>query len=193
VIQFSEGFINGFLNYEEFAPIKRLLSTSKLAVHFVNPSLVSEEIMALPSLKGFERIITLLSILNKLSATKHKVLASEFFKPIPQQADQDRVNKIFNFVHTHSAQAISISEVSRLAHLSESAFCKFFKRASGKTFSAYLNDLRIGHACQLLSETERSISEIAFAVGFESLTYFNRVFLRKKGKSPKSFRRLNFI
>ncbi len=188
VIQFSENFVNGFLNITEFVPIKKLLVASRQSVHFINIGTVASEIMALPSQYGVERITSLLVIFNKLANLKTKVLASEFFKPLSQKADQDRVTNVFNFVHSHSSQSITISQISGMVNLSESAFCKFFKRVSGKTFSDYINDLRIGHACQLLSETERSISEIAYAVGFENLTYFNRVFLKKKGKSPKRFR-----
>lgn len=190
VVQFSESFVNGLLNCNEFAQIKKMLNVSRQSIHFAMVDDVANDILTLPEKKGFERVTSLLSILNKLTPLQKQVLASEFFKPIPQKMDQDRVNRIFNFVHTHSSENISISQLSSMINLSDSAFCKFFKRTSGKTFSDYLNDVRIGHACKLLSETERSVSEIAYSVGFESLTYFNRVFLRKKGKSPKRFRRL---
>jgi AraC-like DNA-binding protein len=76
-----------------------------------------------------------------------------------------------------------------LINLSESAFCKFFKRTTGRTFSDYVSDIRIGHACHLLSESDDTISAIAYRCGFESLTYFNRVFLRKKGVRPRDFRK----
>ena len=77
-----------------------------------------------------------------------------------------------------------------MIHLSVSAFCKFFKRASGKTFSDYTNEIRIAFACQLLIETDMSISEIATASGFDSMSYFNRVFLKKKKIQPAAFRKL---
>jgi AraC-like DNA-binding protein len=193
VIQFSESFIGDFLKYEEFTNIKKLLNAARQSLHFPKAPGVYTDILALPNKNGFERIIGLLTILNKLAQTKSHVLASEFFKPIPKNTNQDRITTIFNYLHSHSSEPISISQMALMINLSESAFCKFFKRASNRTFSDYLNDLRVGHACKLLSETEYSISEVAYAVGFESLTYFNRVFFKKKGKSPTSFRRLLYI
>jgi AraC-like DNA-binding protein len=73
-------------------------------------------------------------------------------------------------------------------NLSVTAFCKFFKRATGLTVTDYLNDIRIGNACELLIETDLQIKEIAYQVGFQSLTYFNRVFLKKKKMTPREFR-----
>ena len=70
-----------------------------------------------------------------------------------------------------------------------SAFCKFFKRVSGKTFSDYVNDIRSAHACQLLIETDKPVAQIASESGFTSLTYFNRVFFKKKVVRPSSFRK----
>jgi AraC-like DNA-binding protein len=72
-----------------------------------------------------------------------------------------------------------------MIHLSDAAFCKFFKRATGKTFSDYVNDIRIGLACSLLTESDRTVNEIAYQCGFESLSYFNRVFLKKKNTRPR--------
>ena len=74
---------------------------------------------------------------------------------------------------------------------SNSAFCKFFKVAMGKTFSDYVNELRVAHACQILTETDKPIAEVALRAGFESLTYFNRVFLAKKKMRPTDFRKIN--
>ena len=68
-----------------------------------------------------------------------------------------------------------------LVYLTESNFCKFFKKATGKTYSDYLNELRINEACRLLVQSDKSIIQISFDCGFETLSYFNRVFLNKKG------------
>jgi AraC-like DNA-binding protein len=188
VIQFSEKFIDGFLSYNEFASVKKLLKAARQSAYFKVTEELSQSIQQVPLLKGVNRVIKLLTILDVLSASRAELLASEFFKPVPMRTDQDRLSKVFNFIHTCSHKTISLQQAANLINLSDSAFCKFFKRSCDKTFSDYLNELRIGHACKLLTETEKSISEIAYVVGFKSLTYFNRVFLKKKGKSPKHFR-----
>jgi AraC-like DNA-binding protein len=88
----------------------------------------------------------------------------------------------------HFHEAITLKQVADLVFMSESNFCKFFKKATNTTFSDYLNDLRINEACHLLLSSEENISKIAHDCGFESLSYFNRVFLKKKDQSPSRFR-----
>jgi AraC-like DNA-binding protein len=83
--------------------------------------------------------------------------------------------------------------VADLLHLTESNFCKFFKKATGKTYSDYLNEMRINEACRLLVQTEKSVNQIAFDCGFETLSYFNRVFLNKKGITPSGYRKQNLV
>jgi AraC-like DNA-binding protein len=66
-------------------------------------------------------------------------------------------------------------------------FCKFFKNTCGKTFSDYVNDIRVAHACTLLFNSDKAISLVAIISGFENLAYFNRVFLKKKSVVPSKF------
>ena len=76
-----------------------------------------------------------------------------------------------------------------MAHLSVPAFSRFFKRSLGRTFTDYVNELRIGSACRALIETDKSVAEICYASGFENLSNFNRRFLALKKMSPREFRR----
>jgi AraC-like DNA-binding protein len=89
----------------------------------------------------------------------------------------------------HFHEAITLKQVADLIYMSESNFCKFFKKATGTTFSDYVNDLRITEACHMLLYTDETISHIANACGFESLSYFNRVFLKKNKQTPSVFRK----
>jgi AraC-like DNA-binding protein len=86
-----------------------------------------------------------------------------------------------------------LKEVADLVCMSESNFCKFFKKATSTTFSDYINDLRITEACHLLLFSEDSVSDIAHACGFESLSYFNRIFLKKKRTTPTGFRKIQSL
>jgi AraC-like DNA-binding protein len=83
---------------------------------------------------------------------------------------------------------IKLAEAADLAGLSESAFARFFRRATGKHFTAYLTQLRIARACELMIETEKKIAAIALESGFGNLSYFNRIFRREKGITPREFR-----
>lgn len=191
VIQFSENFIQDFIRYHEFADIQNLLSKSGRGLFFDAEltSSISKSISKLPERKGILKITSLLKILQKLSETDHVALSSEFYTANRSKETENRINKICQFLQDHSAENITVGQASEMIHLSKSAFCKFFKRMMKTNFSDYLNEIRIANACFQLSETDKTIREIAVETGFESLTYFNRIFLKKKGRTPSAFRK----
>ena len=179
------------MQHREFHCLKGLLEQAKRGLYFPGQATTNlgEQVKALAGKEGIEKITGLLSILDTLSGQKAQLLASPYFQPVRGEENEHRINKVCRYVQKHSTGKISLPEAARLIHLSESAFCKFFKRATGKTFSDYVNDIRIGHACHLLTESDQPIGAIAHDAGFETLTYFNRIFLKKKGLRPTEFRR----
>jgi AraC-like DNA-binding protein len=191
VVQFSEAFIETFLQHQEFHGLKGLLEKAKRGLHFPGQggTELAERVKALSVLEGVEKITGLLSILGRLAGQKAQLLASPYFQPVRGEENEQRINKVCQYIQKGAARKVSLQEAAGLIHLSESAFCKFFKRATGKTFSDYVNDIRIGHACHLLTESDKSIGAIAQQAGFETLTYFNRIFLKKKGLRPMEFRK----
>lgn len=193
VIQFSEKFIADFFKYPECAGVEKLLARSGRGLKFDLDQIatVTPMIAALPDQNGLQRIFQLLQILNMLSEKKAHTLASTYYQPVKHKAYEGRINSVCGYLQAHSAEKITVSKMAATIHLSNSAFCKFFKVAVGKTFSDYVNELRIGQACQMLSETDKPVAEVASQTGFESLTYFNRVFLAKKKMRPTDFRKIN--
>jgi len=83
---------------------------------------------------------------------------------------------------------ITLTEVAKLANMTEAAFSRFFKSRTGMTFIDSLNEIRLGHASRLLIDTTRSIAEIAYHSGFNNISNFNRIFKKKKSSTPKEFR-----
>ena len=193
VVQFSEAFIAPLLRYPECDRIRQLLARSAQGLVFPPKGAddLREAVERLPGLKAVNRITGLLEVVDALSdpGAGGRPLASPYFQPAIGKRTEGRIAKVFQYIHRHSSETISLAEMAALINLSESAFCKFFKRTTGRTFSDYLTDIRIGHACHLLSESDDTISAIAWRSGFDSLTYFNRVFLRKKGVRPRDYRR----
>jgi AraC-like DNA-binding protein len=195
VIQFSESCIAPILQYSECDRIRELLARSSQGLSFPATGLgkgdLTASIMRLPAAKAAGRIIGLLDVLQMLAGSRvvARQLASPYFQPAVGKKTEGRIGKVFQYVHRHSSETVSLADVAALINLSESAFCKFFKRTTGRTFSDYVSDIRIGQACRLLAESDDTISEIAYRSGFDSLTYFNRVFLRKKGVRPREFRK----
>ncbi|TDW99217.1 AraC family transcriptional regulator [Dinghuibacter silviterrae] len=190
VIQFSEAFIGPFLQYPECDRIRRLLTRSNQGVFFQRTTkTMVDNVCSLPTQKGVARITALLEVLQALASASAPSLASPYFQPARGRKAEGRINKVCQYIQKHSSEDVSLQKIASLVHLSESAFCKFFKRTTGKTFSDYVVEIRLGHACHLLSESDDPISEIAYRSGFDSLSYFNRVFLRKKGLRPREFRK----
>jgi AraC-like DNA-binding protein len=144
----------------------------------------------LPQGDALTKLTSVLQVFHNLTQATATPIASVQYKPLKGTENQQRLNTIFRYVEKEFRSTISLKKAASLIHLSESAFCKYFKRASGKTFSNYTNDIRIAHACELLIETDKPISEIALQSGFESLSYFNRVFLAKKKLRPREYRKV---
>ena len=200
VVQFSESFIAPLVQYPECERIRRLLARSGLGLCFPagaagrrvadkQHALLLEAVGRLPARKSAGRITGILDVLHAMASTTAQPLASPYFQPARGRKAEGRINKVCQYIQRHSAEDLPLQKIAALVNLSESAFCKFFKRTTGKTFSDYLVDIRVGHACHLLSESDDPVSEIAYRSGFDSLTYFNRVFLRKKGLRPREFRK----
>ena len=191
VIQFTASFVEPLLAYAEFADIKKLLQKSNSGLHFKcrKNCAAIELMMKMKSLQGIHAITTLIQLLHTLSGVKTKPLASATFIPAKGEQNEKRINKVFLYVQKGFTGQLTLLQAAKTIHLSVSAFCKFFKKVSGKTFSDYVNETRIGQVCTLLIETDKPISTIAFECGFENLAYFNRVFLKKKKMRPVEFRR----
>jgi AraC-like DNA-binding protein len=192
VIQFSSIFIERFTQLEELSAIAKLLAQAKQGVLFKGkkPPLLIEQLKALPEKFGIEKITCLLNILQTLSSLKQTSLVSSFYQPLKGKENENRINKVCQYVQKHSTEPLTIHTAAALIHLSPGAFCKFFKRMSGKTFSDYVNDMRIANVCSQLLATDKQVAEIAYSNGFETLTYFNRVFLKKKKITPRQYREL---
>ncbi len=192
IIQFSSLLLESFSQLKEFKAVKRLLSLADKGLFFPDiggtglPDLIHT--MALSS--GLNTFTGLLHLMDLLADASFLSLASGAYKPLRGNESEMRINQIFQYVQDHFGHEVSLKKAAGLVHLSESAFCKFFKRVSGKTFSDYVNEIRIANACRLLIETDQPIATIAHESGFDSLTYFNRVFKKKKDLSPGEFRRI---
>jgi AraC-like DNA-binding protein len=193
VLQFSEDFTERFAGLDEMAAINKLLLHAKQGFSFKGKksAVAREQIKLLPAKRGVEKITGLLHILNELSTLKPVPLASSFYQPL--RGEENRINKVCKYVQKHAAEPLTIHKAAALIHLSPSAFCKFFKRITGQTFSDYVNDIRIANVCNELMATDKQVAEIAYGNGFETLTYFNRVFLRKKKMRPGSYRKMSKI
>jgi len=193
VIQFSKEFIHSFTNCEEAAAIKQMLENANRGIAFDEHKEILNAIIEMLGMDGYPKILKLISILNELSEMQYQFIAPNTFHTIASKKSERRINEICLFIQKNFNTAIRIQQLADQLYLTESNFCKFFKKSTGKTFSDYLNEIRINEASRLLTQTDKTISQISFECGYETLSYFNRVFLKKKKTTPSAFRNVNVI
>ncbi len=193
VVQFGEAFLGSdFLRAPELHAVRRLLRRAARGLCFGARAraTVHERMRRLPKLHGSRRLLALLEVLESLaSAADARALSSAGFRPLLEPASAARIDRVHRFLLEHLCDEIRLEQVAALAHLSPGAFCRYFKRATGKPLMAAVNEMRVGHACRLLLEESRSVSEICYASGFNNLSHFNRQFRRRVGCAPSDYRR----
>ena len=173
-------------------PARRLLQSAARGLHIVGGTRdkVSELMRKMTGSKGMERLLDFLRILALLAAsTDCEPIASPSFQADAHLFDQERMDRVYQFLTSGMSGDLRLAEAARLVHLSEGAFSRFFRAHTGKTFPRFVNELRIGRACRLLTESELNVTEVAYECGFTNLSNFNRQFLQLKGRSPRDFRR----
>ena len=101
----------------------------------------------------------------------------------------DTMKNIVSYLQEHISEKILVDDVASICFMSANYFCKYFKHQFGKTFTQYVNGLRLEKACRLLEETDLPVMEISLQCGFENLSYFVRLFKKDKGVTPSDYRR----
>ncbi|MEM1107845.1 MAG: AraC family transcriptional regulator [Planctomycetota bacterium] len=189
VIQFRDDAAGaGFFDLPEMEAIRGLLDRAQRGLKFSASGDVAEQLRGLPDQPPARRLIGLLDCLDRLAQAPNDALSSKPAKAKLSSKDRGRIDEVCAFIEDRQTEALSLDEVAEVAHLSRTAFCRFFQRVMGRTFTEYLHELRISHACRLLAETDLPVAEVAFRVGFGNLAYFNRVFKRARGTTPSALR-----
>lgn len=102
--------------------------------------------------------------------------------------DTEKINKAFEFIVKNYKEEIYVGEIASKLNMSVASFSRYFKHHTRKTFSDYVTEIRIGHACRLLMENNFSISEISYQSGFDNLSNFYRHFKKIVGVIPKDYK-----
>jgi AraC-like DNA-binding protein len=191
VIHFNKEFLgNEFLDAHEMKPISELLSKSRYGIKFISPDKkVLKGIKKLNKLDvGFERTLKFIQILNVLANhSEYELLASEGFINSFKQNKNESLDKTYEYIFENFSKSISLNDVASIANMNPSAFSRFFKRVNRKTFSRYLNEVRIGYACKQLIENKSKIATICYESGFNNISNFNRQFRAIKQMSPSEY------
>lgn len=191
VIHFEEDFIGKeFLDKPESINLLKLFKRSKHGIQFSQnvSAQLREDFLSLGKLEGMPRLLTFIKILETLSTTTEYHFLTSDPLVITNSADSDRMKRVFEYVMNNFQKTISLEEIASIASMSESAFSRYFKKRTRKTFTSFLNEIRIEHACKLLQYDNMSVSEVSYESGFTNLSNFNRQFKAFKKQTPLAYR-----
>jgi AraC-like DNA-binding protein len=192
VIQIKPDFLgNQFFEIPEMKNIKALFERAAMGIVYTGDSKkkIGQKMESLKNEGPYQRLLGLLEILHLLESSKeYSVLNAQGFILETELQDNHRINKIFNFVKEEFQRPISLEEVAKKVSMTLPAFCRYFKKITGKTFTQFVNEYRLAHAAKLLHEKQISITEICFESGFNNFSHFNKQFKKFTGKSPSVYR-----
>jgi len=188
VVHWNKGI---FSKVPELAPIFTMLKTASRGIIFnktaIEPLLPT--IKTLPKLSGDQLYVQLLSLLIQLSHCKYKTLSENSFRDDIPTAHTNRIVKIHDFVAAQFHRKIYLKELAELLNMSEQSFSRFFSKMMGRPFFTFLNEYRINMASRLLMDTDKSVAEIGYDCGYESLPFFHKQFNKFIGESPSRYRK----
>lgn len=192
VAQFRPDFLGtGFFDLPEWTPIADLLARAGRGLLFRAQDLGTEPPAAFRALVGRPaagRTLGLLDLLLALTGAPAEPLAGSGHAAVPQASTRTRIDAVCRFLQSAYVRPVQLREVAAIAHLSPTAFSRFFHRTMGRTLTAYLNEVRLDACCRLLAGTDLPITEVAVRCGYQNLSYFNRCFLRAKRMRPREYR-----
>lgn len=190
-IHFTTDFLgNHFFDVPEMKLVTKLLNKSSLALDIQGKTkkIIIDKLHDMQKENPTQRLLSLLSILILLSQSHElKPLLSNGFSA-NNSGDSEKINYAFHFILKNYTDEIYIRDIASKLNMSVAAFSRYFKHHTRKTFSDYVTEIRIGHACRLLMENNFSISEISYQSGFDNLSNFYRHFKKITGIIPKEYR-----
>lgn len=176
----------------ELGPIRALLTRAMTGLVFAAPvrHTVGEQVQRLRILPPWERLLSLLDILQQLARCAEPAYTALAAGPpvMTSPLAQERLNRVLALLHQRLSGPVSVPELAAEAALSVPAFCRFFKKMTQRTVTEFVNECRVQQACRLLRGAD-PITEVGYASGFQNLSYFNRTFRRLMRRSPSAYRR----
>jgi AraC-like DNA-binding protein len=192
VVQLREDFLGSALGISpEFSVIHQLFKRAGSGVAFYGETkaIVAKRLKQLHNFSSFKQLMELMEIFHLLANSNEYDLLNddgismEFFLK-----DKIRMGAVYEYIDANYNRKPDVNVVAEKVHLTTPAFCRYFKRQTNMTFTDFVNQYRIDMAKNLLIQ-DKSITETCYAVGFESLSYFNKLFNKITGKNPSDFKK----
>lgn len=192
IIQFEKEFMYYAVNhYPHFIKIKHLFQESHRGIYFAAGSFpkLQHLIEKIPLENGLNQLMLFLEILKEMSETDNRQIISTTDFINETIYDTARIDKIMSYLNKNYTRHVSLDEIASFAAMNSSAFCRYFKSKTGKSFKNYILDMRIGYACKLLLMEDISISQLSSECGFETISHFNKTFKKNTGHVPSQYRK----
>ncbi|NDY92763.1 AraC family transcriptional regulator [Ideonella livida] len=192
VIQFThEPLAAAAQHIPELAEVLPMLERARHGIEFFGLGEQAEtqwrRIKGARGLARFAAFADLLALLAR--CTDYRLLSNVQMQSSDDDSQLDQINAIVQRITDNVAQSLSAGELAAELDMSESRFSRFFRRATGNTYTDFVNRVRVNRACQLLMDSDRRVTDICYEVGFNNVANFNRRFLDIKGMTPSEFRR----
>lgn len=137
-----------------------------------------------------DKFIIFLQIMKAINSSKIEYLSSSNLEKKYNDNEGHRMSRVFEFTMNNFRNEISLARIAQEAAMTKNAFCKYFKKRTNKTYTTFLNELRIEEACRMIqSHSDESITGIAELSGFNNISNFNRKFRQFKNKTPRDYRK----
>lgn len=193
-VQFKSDFLgNNIIEIPEMTDINALYERAKKGIrfHVEAKAYIGPKIDKLLDIDGLDRILKFLEILNYLAKTEdYSLLNADGYAFEAEAQDSAKIGAVFKYVNKNFQHHIALDEIADEVSMTVPAFCRYFKKATGKTFTQIVNEYRVVHATKLLSEeSDMSIADVCFECGFNNFSHFNKVFNDITGKSASIYRK----
>ena len=191
-LHFPQQFVEASLEViPEFFEVKALLRRASRGILFKNDISKKEAgslLYRMLNEEGADRMLNFIKLLSLLAREEeYELIVSEGYVA-SLNAGNERLEKVYQYISkNYSKSDMNLEEVALIANMNTTAFCRYFKKITKKTFNQFLNEVRIGHACKLLLEEKRTIAEVAFLCGYNNTSNFNRQFKKIKQLAPSAY------
>ena len=192
VVQLKENFLGDAINQTpELATIQQLFDKAYLGLSFsgATKERVIKKLKDIQSLGHFEQLLSLLEVFQILANSTEVIELNEKDTSVKLFLnDKIRMGAIYKYIHANYNETADVNAVAASVHLSTPAFCRYFKKQTNMTFTEFVNQYKITQAKTLLLQ-DKTISEVCYESGFESLSYFNKLFKKIAGENPSVFKK----
>jgi AraC-like DNA-binding protein len=192
VIYLKQEFIDKtWMQSCEFETIRKMLALSEKGIRFGKETALrlKSKCLKLLHVTPLEKLMLLLEILQELAGTNdYRLLCEHGFSHKLNYTHSERINIVYKYIQEHYREKITLADISAKVNMTEEYFSRFFSRMMKKSFFEFLNEYKVNRACKLLIESDKQVSEICYASGFESIPFFYRQFKKFKKVQPKNYR-----